>query len=205
MQLITTEEASGFVAGLKDQRGRPVDFGITPALTEFIRVTKALGFETVQSCEGHIDWGLPFPWIDFEVPLEGVWLPPWWKVWKYMQRRTNKREAERHARNAEMKVEQLTSMLTRFLVEYDAVHGTHPEAVLYISRRQRFRFRLLPARSMLSDGYKASGDNAALDSLLETQRNTFKFFASFCVKKLERERNLIGIPDEGCRGCMGRG
>lgn len=205
MHLITTKEASELVMSFKDPLGKPIDPGIAESLTEFIRVTQALGFKTVQSCEGHADWGFPCPWIDFEVNNEQILMPPLWKLWKFSERRRAVRESEKHAQNAEEKTNQLCAMFTRFLVQHDKMHGTDPESFLMINRRQRFRFRLIPARILLSDSYKASGDIAALNSLLEEQRSVFKSFASFCVRTLEQEQNLIGIPDDGCRGCMGRG
>lgn len=205
MHLITAEEAKKLVVNLKDRLGRPIDIGIVEAIGDFIRVTQALGFKTVQSCEGHIDWGLPYPWIDFEVSNERISIPPFWKLWKFSRRRWVIKENEKHARNAEEKTDQLCAMLTRFLIQHDKVHGTNPESFLVIDRWQRFSFRLMPARSLISRSYKVSGDTFVLSCLLEEQRDTFKSFASFCVEVLEREKNLIGTPDEGCKGCMGRG
>jgi hypothetical protein len=205
MHLITTGEAQKLVVSLKDRLGRPIDPGIAESLTEFIRVTQALGFKTIGSCEGHIDWGLPYPWIDFEVSAERVPVPSLWKLWKFSKRRRAIKESKKHAQNAEEKTDQLCAMLTRFLVQHDKVHGVQPEAFLVIDRWQRFLFRLMPARTLLSDSYKVSGDISALNSLLEEHRGVFKSFASFCARTLEQEQNLVGTPDEGCKGCMGRG
>lgn len=205
MQLITTDEARTIVTGFKDGLGKTVDLKIVEALTQFTRVTEALGFKTFQSCEGHMDWGFPFPWIDFEVTSEKLPLPSLLKVWKLSKRKNIQRENKKHADNTERKTDQLCFMLTRYLIHHDQVHGTRPEMVLVIKKRGSSWFRLLPAHHLLSEAYKSSRDYNSLNTLLEEQRAIFSSFASFLVRMLEREENLIGVPDEGCRGCMGRG
>ncbi len=49
-----------------DALGMPVDEGIK----ETVIALTALGFPTVQSCEGHSDRGNPFPWVTIEYPDE---------------------------------------------------------------------------------------------------------------------------------------
>lgn len=44
-----------------DALGMPID----PKIKETVIVLNLLGFKTSQSCEGHIDWGNPYPWISF--------------------------------------------------------------------------------------------------------------------------------------------
>ncbi len=205
LNIISVEEARTVVTELKDRLGRPIDPGIAEALIHFVRFTQALGFQTTQSCEGHIDWGLPFPWIDFQIPHGEVLLPPWWKVWKIRQRLRGKREEERHFRNEEKKADQLCVMMTRYLVRYEQMHGGDPETALHINRWNHRTFRLKAVHSWLSEGYKASADDAALDQLLVSQRKAMYSFALFCLEQLAREPNLVGIPEEGCPGCMGRG
>jgi hypothetical protein len=45
----------------KDALGLGIDTGIKNTVI----VLNLLGFKTSASCQGHIDWGLPYPWIDF--------------------------------------------------------------------------------------------------------------------------------------------
>lgn len=205
MKIISHEESQAAVSSLTDGLGRPVDSGIAEALTHFVRFVQALGFETVQSCEGHIDWGHPFPWIDFRVPHEKVNLPPSWQVWKVRSRIQGKREDERHWRNEERKTDQLCTMMSRYLILYTEHQKAHPETILHIARWQRTRFRLQPAYTWLSEGHKRASNHEELDRLLQLQRQSMSSFGSFCVAHLEKETNLVGVPDEGCRGCMGRG
>jgi len=205
LKLMQLREARRIVEDIKDKSGKSVDHGIIDALTEFIRVTHALGFETAQSCEGHIDWGNPFPWIDFRVTTDSVEIPSRWKFWYYLRRMRQAQEREWHLNNLEEKVDQFAAMLTHYLVQYDMVHGTKPEHVLYINRGHRFGFRLMPARKLLFQGCRISGDNQGLSQLLEGQRHVFKTFALFCSALIEKESDLTGFPEDGCRGCMGRG
>ncbi len=46
-----------------DRIGMPID----ERIKETVIVLNLMGFTTSASCEGHIDWGLPYPWIDFAV------------------------------------------------------------------------------------------------------------------------------------------
>jgi hypothetical protein len=52
------------VDALRDGIGKPID----PGIRETVAILQLLGLHTRQSCEGHIDWGLPAPWVDLSVP-----------------------------------------------------------------------------------------------------------------------------------------
>ncbi len=49
-----------------DKLGKPIDTGIL----ETVAVINMLGIETRASCEGHLDWGLPYPWVDLQPDIE---------------------------------------------------------------------------------------------------------------------------------------
>ena len=51
---------------ITDALGMPVDEEIKEAVIMF----NTVGLYTSASCEGHLDHGLPAPWIDVEVPNE---------------------------------------------------------------------------------------------------------------------------------------
>jgi hypothetical protein len=51
-----------------DKLGMPIDLGIK----DTVIVLNLLGFKTSASCQGHLDWGLPYPWIDFETTDQEV-------------------------------------------------------------------------------------------------------------------------------------
>ena len=57
---------------LADGLGHPIDLGIKKPVANFLYKN----YETTASCQGHLDWGLPFPWIDFMAsardPLEKI-------------------------------------------------------------------------------------------------------------------------------------
>jgi hypothetical protein len=52
------------VDALRDGIGKPID----PGIRETVAILQLLGLHTRQSCEGHIDWGLPAPWVALYVP-----------------------------------------------------------------------------------------------------------------------------------------
>jgi hypothetical protein len=47
-----------------DKIGRPIDDGIF----DIVVALNMLGVPTKMSCEGHLDHGLPYPWIDVSLP-----------------------------------------------------------------------------------------------------------------------------------------
>lgn len=58
----TWEQAEAFARCITDGMGCSIDEGIVEAVVAF----NLLGLRTCQSCEGHLDDGLPYPWVDFE-------------------------------------------------------------------------------------------------------------------------------------------
>lgn len=55
-------ELEGCFDNIVDNLGKKIDDGIKEAV---VILTK-IGFKTSASCEGHLNWGFPFPWIDIE-------------------------------------------------------------------------------------------------------------------------------------------
>jgi hypothetical protein len=47
------------VARIVDRRGKKID----PGIMGVVLALNANGIRTTQSCEGHIDWGFPYPWV----------------------------------------------------------------------------------------------------------------------------------------------
>ncbi len=47
---------------LTDGLNKPVDKGIKP----IVIALRYLGFNTTGSCEGHMNWGYPYPWVDID-------------------------------------------------------------------------------------------------------------------------------------------
>ncbi|MCX6738427.1 MAG: hypothetical protein NT098_00020 [Candidatus Parcubacteria bacterium] len=55
------------VAGLGDRLGMDIDEGIKKIVTAL----RMHDFPTFMSCEGHHEYGCPFPWVDIHVSTEG--------------------------------------------------------------------------------------------------------------------------------------
>ncbi len=53
-------ETSEKFSHVTDKLGEPIDKGIFDTVVAL----NILGFVTRQSCEGHLDHGLPYPWVD---------------------------------------------------------------------------------------------------------------------------------------------
>jgi len=56
----TAEQAIQWAKKLQDGLNEPVD----PVILTAVAGLHMQGIETRQSCQGHLDWGEPFPWID---------------------------------------------------------------------------------------------------------------------------------------------
>lgn len=62
IEIATWEEATKHFRRVVDKLGKPIDDGIF----ETVVALNMLGITTRASCEGHLEWGLPYPWIDVE-------------------------------------------------------------------------------------------------------------------------------------------
>ena len=60
---------------LVDGRGHPIDEGIKESVVGL----RILGLKTSGSCEGHPDWGMQTPWIDFETSVNDEMRAKWRK------------------------------------------------------------------------------------------------------------------------------
>lgn len=65
----TWDEAETFARRLVDGMGCPIDEGILQTVVAL----NLLGLRTSQSCEGHLDGGLPYPWLDFQTEECPTW------------------------------------------------------------------------------------------------------------------------------------
>lgn len=54
---------------MKDKLGREIDEGIKETVVAFL----AFDFNTFASCEGHLDHGLPYPWVEIRIPAPKGW------------------------------------------------------------------------------------------------------------------------------------
>lgn len=66
--LRSPEEVTQEVNELTDRLGKPIDGNIK----DLVIGLRMFGIETIQSCEGHLGHGLPYPWID--IPVDQVQL-----------------------------------------------------------------------------------------------------------------------------------
>lgn len=55
------QEAEAILSRVTDQMGQRIDAGILAPVVGL----NLLGFHTNASCEGHLSWGCPYPWIEF--------------------------------------------------------------------------------------------------------------------------------------------
>jgi hypothetical protein len=72
----TWNEAIQMFGGVVDKLGKKIDGGIF----ETVVTLNLLGILTTQSCEGHINWGLPYPWISVDKTSD-----PRYRLYQYLE------------------------------------------------------------------------------------------------------------------------
>ncbi|RAQ94635.1 hypothetical protein [Thermogemmatispora tikiterensis] len=76
------QEACEALARLTDALGTPID----PGIVETVVLLNLLGFPTVQSCEGHLDHGPPYPWVTVvDRALQQRFLQQWQQVCQFQE------------------------------------------------------------------------------------------------------------------------
>lgn len=63
---MTWNEALTYFSRVTDKLGKEID----PGILETVAALNVLGIATVQSCEGHVGWGVPYPWIRFQADMQ---------------------------------------------------------------------------------------------------------------------------------------
>ena len=58
---VTWDEAEVMLSQVQDNMGQRIDGGILAPVVGL----NLLGYHTTASCEGHLNWGCPYPWIEF--------------------------------------------------------------------------------------------------------------------------------------------
>jgi hypothetical protein len=64
--MATWDETRERFSRITDNLGKRIDAGIL----ETVVVFNMLGITTLQSCEGHMGWGVPYPWISIESDMQ---------------------------------------------------------------------------------------------------------------------------------------
>ncbi|MDQ2902785.1 MAG: hypothetical protein M3Y81_04435 [Chloroflexota bacterium] len=174
---------------ITDRLGCSIDEGIL----EIVVALNLLGFPTCQSCEGHLDDGLPYPWVDLETDEF-----PTFRQMLEDASREGLSAAEREAKGAQLVVEAgalptrgvLYARLEELLCTYYHQHPTIPEERrLVIHWSSPILFRLMPLC-----GYEAyDWDDATRAQQLSRTQAEMQAFAAF-LKQLWQWRqrsNLI--------------
>lgn len=150
---MTLEEAYNQVDRLADRLGMPVDDGIKSTVVALW----VHGLQTTGSCEGHLDGGYPFPWVDIETPFPQGWEHD--RKVRAKWRRENKEQVK---------------PLRKLLDEFNKSSG-FPFPLALIPRGSLGALRLQTGRTKTVD------DDLPPDYLEETQQQ-MNAFADFLLK-----------------------
>lgn len=107
-QSASWQEAEALLSRVTDQMGQRIDAGILALVVGL----NLLGFRTSASCEGHLSWGCPYPWIEF---YQDVAAPDYEQAVEIAARPDMTPQDQLTARN------QIEAHLTRF-VQHDPLY-----------------------------------------------------------------------------------
>lgn len=196
-----------------DRLGQKIDSGIK----ETVVYLQALGFNTTASCEGHIEHGLPWPWVDIAAENEPSerWVgqeqafrnaaakhninlerlkhcEPEALYWEVIKNVVNNSEADDHKKWS-VRNKKLATRLQRYLDEFYRSREVGPTLKLRIEKGNQIASRLQSFEE--KDGnfeeYKdlASPMRKAEAKLLEAKKKEMKAFTYFLKKKYFRNKN----------------
>ncbi|HLZ62234.1 MAG TPA: hypothetical protein VKR06_35255 [Ktedonosporobacter sp.] len=187
------EQAEAFTRRITDGMGSPLDEGIVETVVAF----NLLGLRTCQSCEGHLDDGLPYPWVDFETDEF-----PTFKQALEDASRKGLSAQEREAKGAQLvRIAAalpsrgiLYARLEELLCTYYQQHTTTPEEWrLVLQWSSPILFRLMPWC-----GYEAQDwDAATRTHNLKRAQAEMQAFAAFlkqlCKQKLDGRKPAMSM------------
>lgn len=181
------QDAESWARQMTDAMGCPIDEGIL----ETVVVFRLLDIPTCQSCEGHLNEGLPYPWVDFETDE----FPAFTQALEEASREGLSRQ-EREARGATLlKLAQalpsrgvLYARIEELLDLYYRQHPTVPEVRrLVLHWSSPILFRLMPYC-----GYEAdTWDQETRAHQLAYARAEMQAFTAF-LKQRWQSKALIG-------------
>jgi hypothetical protein len=200
MLMPSIEEATQIVEDIGSEGGKPVDRGILDAMVTFVQITQGLHITTQSSCEGHGDWGNPYPIVTFEVPFVRYEVPSFWRVG---ERREAMNHNAKHEQIAEARTTQICVVLTKMLLNYYLDRHVDPENMFHIVRTGATSFAIQPVYIQLSHAYKVAGDYSLLEDLLATQGDQLFDIAEHFFREFDSTKSFVGIPPDGCLGCFG--
>lgn len=192
----------------KERLGKPVDPGILKSVKNLLRAGYALGITTTQSCEGHIDWDHPYPWVDME-PIKPYPIPrkiPWWKIWGLRSQSHNSFNLGKEAKNFEDSLEEQAIFLTRILMEYSQKNTSGEEKdLLSINEIRPCAFRIRPVHTYYAEGLKKSGDYHQLEKQLQLWRTELEKFSAEVLRQTENIQSVASVSADGDERRCGSG
>lgn len=206
MEMIKLSTATDIVADMKDMLGKGVDKGTAEALAHFVVLSKVLGCETDESCEGHADWGHPYPSVTFSVPYAHIQLPPLWNIVKWKERRRDISQNKHAYHQCEESTDVILRTFSRMLVDMYHERPVSNHETMFVFRRTNFNtFKILPVFYEVNEMVKLSGRVDALHNLLKAQRDALMVVAGQLMKKLEGNSDIFeGVPENACMHCFGK-
>jgi hypothetical protein len=189
---------------IADKIGHPIDSNIKETVVAF----NCHGMKTDGSCEGHLDHGLPYPWVDIESPSEELMLKEFptyrsdfeaWHSRKYGSVEAGKKadpdlykkliEIENYSEK--IKIEDKI-ILNTLLNEFYLIHKPYSDNSK-ISAHERasngFRIELSESRGLGLDNWKKYDDEMAKlspdekENYLKNNQSEMKEFTEFLKKK----------------------
>ncbi|MEN9881112.1 MAG: hypothetical protein RLZZ308_295 [Candidatus Parcubacteria bacterium] len=200
MQRLSRDQALEIISTFK----RDPDAGIVDSLINLMQLADILSCITTESCEGHIDWLRPYPYIAFTVPYTGEVRHPLWKVWLWRENYINKKQSLNILETIERRITFTVHFLTKELVNHYETHSTNPLMLFSVERTSRTCFMIRPVFVKYSQSLREAGNFNELGTLLEEQRREFASISKILLSSVKRNTGFNGVEYNGCRGCLGK-
>ncbi len=128
--------------------GDALGLGIDPGIKNTVIVLNLLGFKTSQSCEGHMDRGLAYPWIDFETENQEM------VILNNKRQDIVKRIEEKHS-EIQKKYPDLSLGEALRKGESEELDAIYPELHAINDKMEKLaKAQLVPLKNLLADFYK---------------------------------------------------
>jgi len=145
--------------------------GIDPGIKKIVTVLNLLNFKTEQSCEGHINWGRPYPWV--RIATSDSELDASRNEWRKMSKSINEQERKIQEKYPELALgEALRKENSQELNEM-----YKKRRLLSEEMERKSKVKVVPLRNLIADFYKSQPTDT--DKMLVISRFGFYGFELF--------------------------
>jgi hypothetical protein len=205
VEMISKIRAVELVQEIEASDMKPIDAGILQTVINFAMINSLLPITTYTSCEGHSDWGNPFPVIGFvsnhkETPIQ----TPSWKFWRRAEREAELRHNSEGFLLSEAAVTSVVRFFVRELITYYTDKDIHPTLMFQVLQTDAFSFKILPVYREFFLSKKSEGEFHQLEEVLFLARKELEYFSAWMLDRLSKNSSFEGDGYSDRFRCRGK-